>query len=190
MRPTGGYGDAVGGRPRRRGLRPAVALVVVTLGVLGAGCHSQTVGAGAFGEATDPVPTVPDTTVASTGPPGPTSPGGAPLAPIPQPFAGRWTGQAYRPNTQTPVRNLAVTLPLNGTRGTFAIAGYCTGVISVLSTTATRLLGQEEVSADPNSRCGSGGFFTLDLTAPGRAVLSWNDPSQADQVAPGVLTRS
>jgi hypothetical protein len=196
-------GSRRGWRAARRGIQPAVAATIIVLGMLGAGCHSQTVGAGSFGDtggtggtggtgATTGTQAPTGATggpAASTSRPATGTPSGAPLSPIPQPFAGRWAGQVFRPNTQNPVRSLIIVLPLGKTTGTFTIGGYCSGIISVLSTTSTRLLALEAVSVDPNKRCGSGGFLSLDLTAGNRVQVSWNDPSQADQVAPGVLTR-
>jgi hypothetical protein len=165
-----------------RGSRLAGAVLA---GVVGTGCQSQVPGSGAYDGPPPARPTQPP----SDGPTGLPRPTAAPNPGYPDRFAGVWSGTIRQPNSRIASWTARLTMPGSTVRGRFEIVGYCSGSLTLQSSTANRLTAVERITSDPSGRCADGGAVTLELAAAGRARFRWVDQSDAGNVATGTITR-
>jgi hypothetical protein len=187
-----------------RGSRLAGALGgAVLAGVFGTGCASDVSGTGLYAESPATQLPVPGGTETPSGTPDPTpstSPSTQPsqlpassappaVPSFPAAFAGSWTGQINQPSSTLPQWTALLTMPGGTMQGTFEIAGYCKGVLTLLSTSANRLIAVERITSDPKDVCANSGGVTLELSGANRATFRWVDYSDNGNVATGTIAR-
>jgi hypothetical protein len=94
-----------------------------------------------------------------------------------------------QPGSVLPHWAAVLVLPQGRSTGTFTVAGFCRGVVTVQVANQTVVRGLEVINSDPNNKCAASGTFVLQRTGTNRASLRWVDSDHPDNTASGTLTR-
>jgi serine/threonine protein kinase len=192
--PAAGYVTMTPETPRRTSRKSLVGIAIGALvlaaiagGIvysIASGARNNTTDkAGSAGESSTTSPSGSTTpSVADTGSSTPTT-AAAPW------YSGTWTGTASQPSGIVTEWTVELTLPADGGAGTFTSPSLgCSGSLAVTSTAQGSVSLKEDLISDPQQVCVDGNI-TLDDAGSGQADFTWQDATQAQNVATAQLSQ-
>ncbi len=197
-------------QPTTRNHNPAKALLVVAgalvLAVVGwsightlssAGDDDATASSPATTSDQRPAATI--TTPPTTPAPAPTTTTEAPTATasastdpgtIPDGFDGTWTGTGFQPRGTVTSWSVEIDLAAGDSTGSLDLPDLdCEGTLTVTDATARKLTMDDQVEDDGDGTCADSATVELTLLGRNRAAFTWQDASDSQDTATGVLTR-
>jgi serine/threonine protein kinase len=104
-------------------------------------------------------------------------------------YAGTWSGTVYQPIGTVTEWTVVITLPAQGTAGTFAAPSLgCSGPLEVTSTTTDVASLKDHITSNPRQICVNG-LMTLNAAGTGHASFTWQDVGNAQNVGTAPMTQ-